>query len=143
MTLKAQIQEDIKTAMKAREKERLDTLRGLMSEIKKREIDTRTELTEDQVKDTLQKETKKRRDALEFAEKAGRAELVQQNEQEIALIQGYLGKQLTEDELRALIQQEIDGGADSIGPIMGKLNKDYKGQFDGKTASGIVKELLG
>lgn len=141
--MKQQLQEDIKIAMKAREKERLVVLRGLMSEIKKKEIDSRTELNDEQCIGVVQKEIKARRDTIEFAEKAGRDEMVQKEQKEIEILQAYLGEQLSEEKLRELISGMIEGGTDNIGQIMGALNKDYKGQFEGKQASMIVKELLG
>ena len=97
---KEAIQEQIKAAMKAREKERLVTLRGLSAAIKQIEIDTRTDVDDSKVSDIIQKEVKKRRDALEFAEKQNRSELVQQNKSEIAVLQEFLDPQLSEEELR-------------------------------------------
>ncbi|MCB0347103.1 MAG: GatB/YqeY domain-containing protein [Bdellovibrionales bacterium] len=140
--MKQQLQEDIKTAMKGGDKERLIVLRGLMSEIKKKEIDTKSELNAEQCIGVVQKEIKARRDTIEFAEKAGRDEMVAKEKKEIEFLQAYLGDQLSEDKLRELIAALIAGGADNIGKIMGALNKDYKGQFEGKQASVIVKELL-
>lgn len=141
--MKQQLQEDIKGAMKSGEKERLTVLRGLMSEIKRKEIDSRTELNEEQCVGVVQKEIKARRDAIEFAEKAGRDEMVAKNQQEIVWLQDYLGKQLSEDELRELISQLIAAGHDNVGKIMGALNKEHKGEFEGKQASTIAKEMLG
>lgn len=140
--IKAKIQEDIKVAMRARDSKTLTTLRGLVSEIKKVEIDTRKELADAGVIEILQKEIKKRRDTIGFAEQAGRVEMVQENEQEIKLIQNYLGAQLSEDQLKEIIKTLIAAGSNNIGQIMGALNKDYKGQFEGKVASLIVKDLL-
>ncbi len=140
--IKAKLQEDIKTAMKARDQERLTTLRLLSSAIKQVEVDTRTELDDATVSTIFQKEIKKRRDALQFAEDAKRDDLIAQNRSEIAIIQGYLPKQFSEDELRGMIQQLIAGGADNVGKVMGELNKAHKGKFDGKMASELTKSLL-
>ena len=141
--IKLKIQNDVKEAMKAREQHKLDTLRGLMSELKRYEIDQRADLTDEICINILQKEIKKRRDALEFAKTAGRAELVSQNEVEINLLQSYLGKQLDSTELATLIRELIAAGHDNVGKIMGALNQNYKGQFEGKVASQLVKEILG
>jgi len=141
--MKAKITADIKTAMKARNKELITNLRGLMAEIQKIEIDKKTELTDEQIISIIQKEIKKRRDALEFAEKASREDLIAQNKSEIVLLQAYLGEQLSEEELKAIITKLVDEGADHIGKIMGFLNQNYKGKFEGKIASTITKELLG
>ena len=140
--IKEKVTEDMKAAMKARDQLLLNTVRGLLSELKKEEIDTRTELTDEKCITIIQREVKKRRDALEFAKTAARDDLIQQNEAEMKILQGYLGDQLSEEKLREIIQQSISSGADSIGKIMGALNKDYKGKFDGKTASNLIKTLL-
>ena len=141
--IKAKIQEEVKNAMRAREQHRLDTLRGLVSEIKRGEIDTRTEMTDEQVTQVLQKEIKKRRDAIEYAKNAGRSELVENNEAEVAWIQAFLGEQLSEQALKTLIGDLIAGGNNNLGKIMGELNKTHKGKFEGKIASEIAKTLLG
>ncbi|MCC6221539.1 MAG: GatB/YqeY domain-containing protein [Deltaproteobacteria bacterium] len=141
--MKEKIQEDIKVAMKASRKDDVITLRGLLSEIKRLEIDTRTALTDEQCIGVLQKEIKKRRDAIEFAKKANRGDLVEKNEAEIALIQRYLGEQLGEGQLKELVAKLIAQGASSVGQVMASLNKDYKGKFEGKLASEIIREQLG
>jgi len=141
--LKAKIQEDIKTTMKARDQKKLTVLRGLSAAIKQVEIDTRKDVTDDQIKEIIQKEIKKRRDTIKFAKDGGRDEIVEESESEIAILSEYLGKQLSDSELKDLIEKLVSGGADSIGQIMGALNKDYKGQFDGRAASEMIKSTLG
>ena len=116
---------------------------NLESEIKRVEVDTRKEPTEPEIIAIFQKEIKKRRDALKFAEDAKREDLIEQNKYEIALIQGYLGDQLSEDKLKELIQGIIQSGNNNIGKIMGELNKTHKGKFEGQVASAIIKQLLG
>lgn len=140
--MKIKIQEDIKVAMKARDQKKLDTLRMVMSEIKRVEIDTRKDLDEAGVLSVLQKEIKKRKDSLDFARQAQRQDLIEQNEYEIALIQSYLGEQYSTDKLRAMIKELVANGNDNIGKIMGALNKDHKGKFDGRLASDLAKEVL-
>jgi uncharacterized protein YqeY len=140
---KQKVEEDVKVAMKARDQLKLNTLRGFLSELKREEIDTRVALTDGRFVEILQKEIKKRRDALEFAKNAGRAELVEQNEAEITILQGYLGEQISEDKLKELIATLKADGNDSIGKLMGALNKDYKGRFDGRLASDLIKQVLG
>jgi len=140
---KNRIQSDLKEAMKARDQHKVTNLRGLMAAVKQYEVDTRNEANEEKVIDIIQKEIKMRRDALQFATEQKRDDLIAQNESELALLQSYLGEQLNDDELRALIQAMIDQGTKAIGQIMGSLNKDYKGKFEGKKASEIAKSLLG
>ena len=140
--MKPKIQEDLKTAMKARDQMLVDTLRGLLSELNKYELDTQIDLTQETFTAVVQKEIKKRRDAIEIGEKAGRPEFVEQNQAELKLLQRYLGEQLSEDQLAALIQNAITGGADNLGKVMGFLNKEHKGKFEGKIASELAKKLL-
>lgn len=140
--MKAKIQEDLKLAMRAQDKHRVTTLRGLISEIKRVEIDTRKELTQDDILNILQKEIKKRREAIEFAQKGDRQDLVDQNKDELEIIFSYVGKPLNDDELRSIIADIVKNGASALGQIMGELNKNHKGKFDGKLASSIAKELL-
>ena len=70
-------------------------------------------------------------------------DIVEESESEIAILSEYLGKQLSEEELKALVEKLVAGGADAIGKVMGALNKDYKGQFDGRLASELIKSALG
>ncbi|MCC6954053.1 MAG: GatB/YqeY domain-containing protein [Deltaproteobacteria bacterium] len=140
--MKPKIQEDLKTAMKARDQMLVDTLRGLLSELNRYELDTQIDLTQETFTAVVQKEIKKRRDAIEIGEKAGRPEFVEQNQAELKLLQKYLGEQLSEEQLAALIQNAITGGADNLGKVMGFLNKEHKGKFEGKIASELAKKLL-
>ncbi len=141
--IKTKLQEQLKDAMRARAQHTLLTLRSLSAAIKQFEVDSRTEADDERVVAIVQKEIKMRRDALSFAESQNRAELIEQNKAEIALLQGFLGDQLSEDELKSIIQKLVAEGADSIGKIMGALNKDYKGKFEGKVASELIKQSLG
>lgn len=141
--IKEKLQDQIKSAMREKNQHLLVTLRGLHAAIKQIEIDTREEVSEEGCIAIVQKEVKKRRDTIKFAEDAGRQDMIDQNNQEIAILQGFLGEQLSEDKLRELISGLIAGGADNLGKIMGGLNKDHKGKFEGKVASEIAKQLLG
>lgn len=140
--IKTQLMANIKAAMKAGEKETVITLRGLSAAIKQIEVDTRKDLSNDDIAGVFQKELKKLKDALSFAEQQGREELVEKANIEIALVQDYLGKELSDDELKCEIEKLISSGADNIGKVMGGLNQSYKGRFNGKTASVLIKELL-
>jgi len=140
--LKAKVEENVKLAMKARDKFKLGVLRCLLSALKQEEIDTRLDLSNEKAIEIVQKEIKKRRDAREYAEKAGRTELVAENDAEIVMLQEYLGRQLSEEDLRGVIKTLISSGSDSIGKVMSGLNASYKGQFEGRLASSLIKELL-
>lgn len=141
--IKEKLQEQIKNAMREKNQHLLVTLRGLHSAIKQVEIDTRQDVSEEGCINIVQKEIKKRRDTIKFAEDGGRQDLIDQNNKEIAILQAYLGEQMSEDKLREVISALIAGGADNLGKIMGGLNKEYKGKFEGKAASEIAKQMLG
>ena len=141
--IKSQLTSMIKEAMKAGEKEKVTTLRGLSAAIKQVEVDTRKELTDADVTSVFQKEMKKLKDTLSFAEQQNREEMVEKTNREINLLQDFLGKELSDAELGDEIKKLIGDGADNIGKVMGGLNQKFKGRFDGKMASTIAKELLG
>ena len=133
----------MKEAMKNKDQTVVLTLRGVIAEVKKQEIDTKTTMNEEQVLGVIQKEIKKRRDTLKFAQDAGRQDMVEQTNLEIAILSKYLGEQISEEKLKEMIAGLIKGGADNVGKIMGALNKDHKGKFDGRLASEIAKQCLG
>ncbi len=147
MSLKVQIQEDVKTAMRARDQRRLTALRLITAAIKQIEIDKRIEMDDPAVLAVLDKMVKQRRDSLEQYENAGRDDLAAQEEFELELISVYLPEALSEDELAALIKQVMaETGASSIrdmGAVMNKLRAQVQGRADMKAVSSAVKALLG
>ena len=147
MSLKAQIQEDVKTAMRARDQKRLTALRLITAAIKQIEVDKRIELDDTAVLAVLDKMVKQRRDSLEQFEKAGRDDLAAQEKFELELISVYLPEALSEEELAALIQQVIaETGASSIrdmGSVMNALRAQVQGRADMKAVSNAVKTQLG
>lgn len=147
MSLKAQIQEDVKTAMRARDQRRLTALRLITAAIKQIEIDKRIEMDDPAVLAVLDKMVKQRRDSLEQYEKAGRDDLAAQEKFELELISVYLPEALSDDELAALIKQVMaETGASSIrdmGTVMNKLRAQVQGRADMKAVSGAVKAQLG
>jgi uncharacterized protein YqeY len=146
MSLKARIQEDIKTAMRAHERERLAVLRLVSAAIKQKEVDERIELDDTQVLAVLDKMVKQRRESLEQYEKAGREDLAATERYELDLIQEYLPEALGEDELAELIQAVIaETGASSIrdmGAVMNALRSQVQGRADMKAVSQAVKAQL-
>jgi len=144
--LKNRINEDVKSAMRGREKERLATLRLITAAIKQREVDERIELDDAQVTVVLDKMTRQRRDAIEQYEKAGRKDLIEKEQFELDLISNYLPRPLSEDEINALIQTAIEStGAASIkdmGKVMGQLKPELQGRVDMGKVSGLVKACL-
>ena len=147
MSLKAQIQEDVKTAMRARDQKRLTALRLITAAIKQIEVDKRIELDDTAVLAVLDKLVKQRRDSLEQFEKAGRDDLAAQEKFELELISVYLPEALSEESLAALIQQVIaETDASSIrdmGSVMNALRAQVQGRADMKAVSNAVKAQLG
>jgi uncharacterized protein len=126
--LKAQMQEDLKAAMKAHDQHLVITLRSVLAAVKQIEVDSRVEVGDDEVVKVLMQEVKKRRDALKYAEQQKREELIAQNKAELVMLQKYLGQPLSREELEKIIAEAIAGGADNIGKVMGVLNQNYKGK---------------
>ena len=147
MTLKAQILDDIKSAMRARDQKRLTALRLISSAIKQIEVDKRIEVDDQIVLAILDKMVKQRRESLEQYESAGRDDLAAQETFELELISVYLPEALSDDEVAALIKQAVaDTGASSIrdmGAVMNKLRAEVQGRADMKAVSSAVKALLG
>jgi len=147
MSLKSRIQDDVKIAMRAKERERLGALRLITAAIKQKEVDDRVELTDEQVLAVLDKMVKQRRESIEQYERAGRDDLVAKEQYELELIQAYLPEPLSEEELAALIRSTIaDVGATSIkdmGPVMNALREQVQGRADMKSVSQVVRAQLG
>jgi uncharacterized protein YqeY len=147
MTLKSQIQEDVKTAMRARDQKRLTALRLITAAIKQIEVDKRIEMDDPAVLAVLDKMIKQRRESLQQYESAGRDDLAAQEKFEIDLIAVYLPEALSDDEVAALVRQAIaDTGASSIrdmGTVMNKLRAEVQGRADMKAVSDAVKTQLG
>jgi uncharacterized protein YqeY len=138
MSLKARIQEDMKSAMRAGEKDRLANIRMLMAAIKQREVDERIELDDTQVLAVIDKMAKQRRESIAQFSAGGRADLVAKEEAELKLLGGYLPAQLGDAELDALINEAIAAtGATSI-KDMGKVMAAIKGKAAGRADMGAV-----
>ena len=146
-TLKSQIQEDVKSAMRARDQKRLTALRLITAAIKQVEVDQRIEMDDKAVLAVLDKMVKQRRDSLEQYQAAGRDDLAAQEQFELELISVYLPEALGEDELAAMIKQAVvDADATSIrdmGAVMNILRGQVQGRADMKAVSNAVKKQLG
>ncbi|MBI4085983.1 MAG: GatB/YqeY domain-containing protein [Candidatus Liptonbacteria bacterium] len=145
--LKEKLTQDLKEAMKAGMKEKTDVVRFLLAQIQNREIEKRSTgqaptLTGEEVVETLQKEVKKRREAIELFKKGGRPELVQKEELELALITGYLPPEMSREELEKIIGDLKNQGFNDFNSLMKEAMKKVKGKADGKLVSEIVKEKL-
>ena len=147
MALKERITEDMKSAMRAGEKERLGTIRLALAAIKQREVDERISLDDAQVLAVLEKMIKQRREAVAQFETGGRADLVAKENAEIAVLKGYLPAQLSEGEIDALIAAAIAAtGAVSIkdmGKVMAVVKPRAQGRADMGALSARIKQKLG
>ena len=147
MTLKAQISEDMKTAMKAGDKDRLKVVRLILAAIQQIEVDRRTELDDAGVLGVMDKMVKQRRDSVSQFEKGGRQDLADIELAEIRVLENYLPEQLSEAELADIIEQAIkDSGAESIrdmGKVMGQVKSKAAGRADMGAVGARVKERLG
>lgn len=145
-SLKQRIDAEVKAAMRAKDKERLGTLRLISAAIKQREVDERRELGDTEVIEVLDKMVKQRRDSVDQFRKGGRDELAAREEVEIAVIQAFMPTPLSEDELDRLIDQTIaDCGATSIkdmGKVMGVLKPKVQGRADMGAVSAKIKARL-
>jgi uncharacterized protein YqeY len=146
MALKERITEDMKTAMRAADKERLGTVRLLLAAIKQREVDERITLDDVQVLAVIEKMIKQRREAIVQFESGGRGDLVAKENAEIGVLQGYLPAQLTPAEIDALITEAIAAtGAASIkdmGKVMGFVRPKAQGRADMGALSARIKQKL-
>ncbi|MGB5165846.1 MAG: GatB/YqeY domain-containing protein [Woeseiaceae bacterium] len=147
MSLKTQITEDMKSAMKAGEKERLKVVRLMLSAIKQVEVDTRTELDDATILGIIEKMVKQRRDSVEQFSKGNRKDLADIELAEIDILDTYLPEQLSDEELIALIDEVIAAtGAESIrdmGKVMGGIKSKAAGRADMGAVGARVKERLG
>ena len=147
MSLKDRITQDVKDAMRARDKPRLATLRLITAAIKQREVDERIELDDTQVTLVLDKMVKQRRESIVQFEKAGRDDLIVIENNELEIIIPYLPEQLGEDEINTLIDAALEQtGASSIkdmGKVMGQLKPQLQGKADMGAVSALIKARLG
>jgi uncharacterized protein YqeY len=146
MSLKEQIKNDIKEAMKAKDVERRDALRLLSSAIKQVEVDERKELSDDDVIAIIVKQVKQRNDAASQYKEAGRDDLYDKEVAEIKVFEAYLPAQLSDEELEAALKAIIaEVGAESMkdmGKVMGAAKAKIGSQADGKRINECVKKLL-
>lgn len=146
MNLSERLNEDMKQAMKSRDKFKLSTIRMIRSTIMNLEIDLKRTLDDSEVLDILGREIKQRKDALQEFEKAGRDDLVASAKAEIEIVGQYLPTQLSEEEIKVIVQQTIhETGASSkaeMGKLMSALMPKVKGLADGKLVNQVVQQFL-
>jgi len=146
MTLKDNIQEAVKRALKQQQRVEVATLRLLLSEIKNAEIAQQKPADDNKVLDVIAKEAKRRRESIEAFKRGNRSDLVEQEEAELAILMSYLPEQMSREEIIATARQVIDAvgakGSSDKGKVMSQLMPQLKGKADGKEVSDIVTELL-
>jgi len=144
--LKEQIVADMKSAMKAGEKERLGTIRLILAAVKQIEVDTRTELSDQDLIAILDKMGKQRRESIEQFEKAGRNDLADKEKSELAIIADYLPQALSDDEVNQLVDQAVSQTSASsmkdMGAVMAILKPQMQGRADMSQVSKQIKAKL-
>lgn len=144
--LQQRLVDDMKSAMRAKEKDRLMTIRTILAAIKQQEVDTREDVDETAVLAILDKQSKQRRESISQFSKAGRDDLVAQEELELGFIQEYMPEPLSDDEVQSLIKDAIDStGASSMkdmGKVMAHIKPIAQGRADMGKISGQIKAAL-
>lgn len=147
MSLKAQISEDMKTAMRAKDMQKLGVIRLLQAAIKQREVDERIELDDAAVIAAIEKMLKQRRDSIAAFEGANRMDLADQEKFEVTVLQAYLPAQLSEEEINAIIAKVVAetgaAGAKDMGKVVGAVRPLVTGKADMAKVSGLIKAALG
>lgn len=147
MTLKDRLTDNLKEAMKNKEQVRKSVVTLIRAGIKQCEVDTRQELTDEDIISLISKQLKQRKDALVDFEKANRTDLIEQTNQEIAILENYLPEQLDDVELKEIITKVVEEvGATSMkdmGKVMAKTISLVQGRADGKRINAMVKQILG
>ena len=146
MPLIEKLQNDMKQALKSRDALRLSTIRLVLSSVGYARIDKGRELTDDDVLEVLARAAKQRKETIEAAEQGGRLDVAEKERAELEIINEYLPKQLTEDEVETLARQiaaEVGAaGIKDMGKVMGPLMQRTRGQADGKLAGKVVERVL-
>ncbi|MCB9639631.1 MAG: GatB/YqeY domain-containing protein [Myxococcales bacterium] len=146
MSLLAQLTEDLKTAMKAREKQRVSTVKLLLADLKKEQIDLKREHNEEETLAFLSKQVKRRHESIDAFTQGDRPELAEKEQAELQIIESYLPKQLSPEEAREIVQEAITSlGASSpkdIGKVMKEIMPKLKGRFPARDVKPLVDSLL-
>jgi uncharacterized protein len=147
MSLKAQITEDMKTAMRAKDTAKLGVIRLILAAIKQREVDERIEMDDAAVITAIEKMLKQRRDSIAAFESAERHDLADQEKFEVTVLQTYLPAQMSEEEIKAIIAKVVAdtgaAGAKDMGKVVGAVKPLVAGKADMAKVSGLIKAALG
>ncbi len=144
--MQARIEEDLKAAMKAGDKRRVATLRLMLAALKNEKIQAQRALTDEEVESVLRRAVKQRKDSIEQYARGGRQDLVDAETEELAILEGYLPKGLTDAEIesaiRSIVAEKGFSSSKDVGLLMKELMAGYKGRVDGKKAQEIARRLL-
>ncbi|WP_457640598.1 GatB/YqeY domain-containing protein [Persephonella sp.] len=145
-TLLNKLQEEMKTAMKSGDKEKLSTIRMLISEIKKVQIDQKKELTDEEIITVIQRYAKQRKEAIQQYKNAGREDLAEKEKKELEIVQQFLPQPLSEEEIEKIVDEVIKevnaSSMKDMGKVMKAVMEKVKGRADGSVVSSIVKKKL-
>ena len=140
--MRNQILEDLKTAMKNQDKERLAVIRMVKGSIQMNELNKKHELSDEEVIEVISKEIKSRKDSINEFKKGGREDLIQKTQNEINILSEYLPKQLTEEEITEIIDAVFNKVKPESSKDMGKVMKELKPQVSGKADMGLVSKIV-
>ncbi len=140
------LQDEMKSAMKSGDKDKLSTIRMLISEIKKVQIDKKKELTDSEITEVIQRYAKQRKESIRQYREAGREDLAQKEEKELQIVQQFLPKPLSKDELEKIVEETIKelnaSSMKDMGKVMKAVMEKVKGKAEGSLVSSIVKNKL-
>ena len=140
--LLGRLQEELNTARKAQDKPRTLLLGTIMADVKNRRIELRRDPTDEEVVDVIRKGIKRRRESVEMYAGAGREELAAKEREEIGMLETFLPPAVSDEELRTAVRHAIEGGATTIGAVMGKVLPQFKGRAEGGAINAIAREEL-
>lgn len=147
MSMQDQLNSDLKTAMKARDKTSLDVIRGLKSQLTNKKIELGHDLSDQEASEVVLRELKQQKESLVEFEKGGREDLAEDQKAKIAITEKYAPKQMSAEEVKKVVEQtakDLNASAPSdFGKVMGAVMPKLKGQADGNVVKQTVKELLG
>lgn len=145
--LKARLQQEMRDALRAGQKVRLGALRMLSASVKNREVELRREVTDEEFAEVARREVKRRREAAEAYESAGRQDLLDKEREEEAVLETYLPEQVSGDELVAMVEEAIREtgatGLSDLGKVMARVMGNAGGRVDGAAASAVARQRLG
>ncbi|MCK5476125.1 MAG: GatB/YqeY domain-containing protein [Candidatus Pacebacteria bacterium] len=146
MKIEINIENDLKSAVKNGDKNIRDVLRMLISDVKNVKIEKKRELTDEEVLQIVKQNVKRRKDSIEQYTKGKRIDLADKESQELSILQKYMPKQMSEDEIQKIVKEVFKGfkeiSSSDFGKIIGLTMKDIKAVADGNTVSRIVKEEM-